>query len=148
MGRHLTIAACLATLTAALALTTAIALPTLAGEADARACMDTMLANASAEGYRLRMNDADLLHKGEELSYATVLTKGSEYIVFACADGAIQDLDIYLYDDTGNLVDRDRMSDAQPIVTVTPAWTGTYLVLVKAYRSEAPGNFSLAVMYK
>ncbi len=146
MARRATIA--VTTAAVLLGLATLAVFPSVAGEADAKACLDTMLASAQAEGYRLRMNDADLLHKGEELSYATVLTKGSEYIVFACADAAIQDLDIYLYDDSGTLVDRDRMSDAQPIVTVTPAWTGTYLVLIKAYRSEAPGNFSLAVMYK
>jgi len=119
----------------------------LAGESDAAACLDQLVANASEGGYRLRMQDTDKLAKGGELGYTTVLTGGSEYIIFACGDAAVKDLDIYLYDESGKLVDRDGMVDAQPIVSVTPDHTGSYHILVKNYDAEGDAHFKLAVMY-
>ena len=120
----------------------------VAGESDSRACIEQLVANASAEGYRLRMQDSDVLPKGGELGYTTVLTGGGDYIVFACGDAATKDLDIYVYDETGKLVDRDRMSDAQPIVAISPDHTASYHILVKLYAAEGDAFFTLAVMFK
>ncbi len=119
-----------------------------AGEADSRACLDQLVSNASAEGYRVRMQDSDSLPRGGELGYTTVLTGGSEYIVFACGDAAVTDLDIYVYDEAGKLVDRDRMSDAQPIVAITPEYTASYHILIKVYEASGDAFYTMAVMYK
>jgi len=120
----------------------------VASEADATACLDQLVNNASAQGYRLRNTDTEQLAPNEAHGYTAVFTKGREYLVFACGDAAARDLDIYLYDEGGDLVFQDRMSDAQPIVTVTPEWTGSYTVVVKLYDAEGPASYAMAVMYK
>ena len=119
-----------------------------ATESDAAACIDQMVTNAAGEGYRLRNIDTGKLDPGGTYGYKAVFTQGREYLLFGCGDASAKDLDIYLYDDGGNLVYQDQMSDAQPIVTVTPEWTGSYLVVVKLYSAEAPASYSFAVMYK
>lgn len=119
-----------------------------AGESDAQACLDALVTNASAEGYRLRNTDSELLQPSESHGYSVVLTQGREYLIFACGDAATRDLDIYLFDENDELVYQDRGRDAQPIVTVTPEWTGTYLVAVKLYEADSAAAFAMAVMYK
>ena len=73
----------------------------LASESDATACLDQLVANASAQGYRLRNTDTEQLTPTEAHGYSAVFTKGREYLVFACGDAAVRDLDIYLYDEAG-----------------------------------------------
>jgi len=143
MGTKLAVS--LACLVVAVALWTGTS---VAGEADAKACLDQLVANAGSEGYRLRITDAEQLQPDEAHGYTTVLTQGREYLIFACGDAAARDLDIYLFDEAGTLVYQDKGRDAQPIVTVTPEWTGSYLIAVKLYDADEAASYSMAVMYK
>ena len=40
------------------------------------------------------------------------------------------DLDLYLYDENGNLIDFDESLDDRGVVSVTPYWTGKFVVRI------------------
>ena len=41
------------------------------------------------------------------------------------------DLDVYIYDENGNLIDRDTDYDDRPCVMWTPRWTGTFVIKIQ-----------------
>jgi hypothetical protein len=49
--------------------------------------------------------------------------------VVAMADG--DDVDLYVYDENGNLIDSDTLRDDMPICSWTPRWTGKFRIVVK-----------------
>ena len=58
------------------------------------------------------------------------LAIGVEYMIFGACDQDCSDLDLTIYDAAGNQIDSDLELDDVPIVTVTPARTGTYSIRV------------------
>lgn len=92
----------------------------------------------------LRNEDSDVLAPGQVMQYRVTLYKQVTYVLFAAGDNSINDLDIYLYDENNNLIDRDTSSDNVPIVSVTPKWTGPFRVLVKNFRGSR-GWYHVAV---
>jgi hypothetical protein len=115
---------------------------------DAIECAQQMVETAGARGYRLRTSDLDSLGPGQVMNYTATLAAGDEYIILACGDGRAIDIDIHLYDENGNLIDRDRSSDNRPIVMVRPAWTGEFLVRVQMYEARGAGNYVMAMLYR
>ena len=72
--------------------------------------------------------------------------EGNTYYVFAAGDYSVDDLDIILYDENWNEIDKDTQTDALPIVEVSPRWSGTFYVRVKMYSGYGYSNF--AVCYR
>jgi hypothetical protein len=111
-------------------------------------CAQRMVYSANDRGYRLRNDDSDRLVQGQVASYTVTFSRGVSYVIFACGDRRAYDLDIYLYDEEGNLIDRDRATDNQPVVTVTPAWTGQFTVRVRNYESAGTASYTMAILYQ
>lgn len=45
------------------------------------------------------------------------------------------DLDLYLYDENGNLIEKDDDNSDTCLVSFTPKWTGTFKIIVKNHGS-------------
>lgn len=86
------------------------------------------------------------LSEGQNYTYSTTLYEGNTYYVFAAGDYSVDDLDIILYDENWNEIDKDTQTDALPIVEVSPRWSGTFYVRVKMYSGYGYSNF--AVCYR
>ena len=63
----------------------------------------------------------------------TTFIRGNTYFILGAGDGGVRDLDIILYDENWNEIDRDTQTDESPIVKVTPKWTGEFHIRVKMY---------------
>ena len=119
-----------------------------AGADEAVLCAQSIVDRAYDKGFRLRTSDNDALFQGQYLDYTVTLVRGVQYALIACGDGRAYDVDIYLYDENGNLIDRDRQTDAQPVVSVTPRWTGTFRIRVLMYSAAGRAYFTMALLYR
>ena len=122
--------------------------PAAATRDEAVECTAAMVAAAMREGYRLRSSDTNRLEEGDVMSYDVTFNRGNRYVILACGDGRAVDLDIYLYDEDGNLIDRDQQTDNRPIVSVTPRWTGPFRVRVKMYEARGAAHYAVAILVK
>lgn len=53
------------------------------------------------------------------------------YVIVGVCDNDCQDLDMILLNEKGNIISEDIKSDAMPILTVSPQWSGNFLIGVK-----------------
>lgn len=95
----------------------------------------------------LRNEDTDVLQPGQTMDYTVTLRAGVSYCIFAAGDERIRDLDIFVYDENANLIDRDTSRDAIPSVSVTPAWTGPFKVRVKNFRGYGAGYYAVGIAH-
>ncbi|UCH92382.1 MAG: hypothetical protein JSV88_19080 [Candidatus Aminicenantes bacterium] len=86
------------------------------------------------------------LTEGDYYTIKTTLYRGNKYKILAAGDDYTRDLDIYLYDENWNEIDKDSQEDALPIVEVTPQWSGTFYIKVKMY--EGSGYSNVAICFK
>ncbi|MFU7529591.1 hypothetical protein [Qipengyuania sp. ASV99] len=60
------------------------------------------------------------LRNSEERTVTLDLNSGTSYMMIAQCDRDCSDIDMWLYDENGNLIDEDVLVDDTPIVEVTP----------------------------
>lgn len=60
------------------------------------------------------------LRNSEERTVTLDLNSGASYMMIAQCDRDCSDIDMWLYDENGNLIDEDVLVDDTPIVEVTP----------------------------
>ncbi|BDI61474.1 hypothetical protein [Qipengyuania nanhaisediminis] len=60
------------------------------------------------------------LNQGQEETVTLDLSAGMSYMMVAQCDRDCSDIDLWLYDENGNLIDEDVLVDDTPIVNVTP----------------------------
>lgn len=125
-------------------------LPVSASAADSIAGAALVAVRLTNGGYRVRTDSTNTLREGYYRDYSVTLYRGNHYVIFACGDEDARDIDIYLYDKNGRLIDRDRLVDAQPVVEVSPRWSGRYTIRVKMYESYRARSayYTVAVMYR
>ncbi|HEY9697634.1 MAG TPA: hypothetical protein V6D10_10250 [Trichocoleus sp.] len=70
---------------------------------------------------------------GQSTSRLVRLRSGTEYAFMAACDDYCSDVDLFLYDRTGQLVDSDAGTDDYPLITYVPANNGNYRLVVKMY---------------
>lgn len=92
----------------------------------------------------LRIEDTDTLKPGELKMYETVLYAGTRYAFFAASDDHIRDLDIYIYDKSGNLLAHDSDNSDMPIAILAPRATGQVNVIVMNFRGDT-GAYHVAM---
>lgn len=146
MNRYALTGIALSALAAALLL-----LPPQPAQADpekAEACLESITPAIVSQGRRIRATDVFAAGPQEAVTYRLTLYKGLSYVLIGCADGEGVDLDMRLYDDTGELVSADGSPDNQPFVDVAPEKTGEYALQVMVYKSEGKTDFALAVSYQ
>ena len=123
--------------------------PAHADPAKAESCLDDLISAAVVgNGNRLRAKDVDAAADKEEVVYRVTLYKGMTYLLLGCADGEGVDLDLAVFDDQGELLDRDGSPDAQPFVSVEPPKTGEYVLRVMVHQATGKTDFAVAVAYK
>lgn len=103
--------------------------------------------NQALKGYSLThdVTYASLYDDGSD-SYFFTLRGGTSYKIFAVCDGDCSDIDLKLYDENGNEVDKDILFDDKPLVTVSPKWTGRFkLRVTMAVCNIQPCKFGIGV---
>ena len=89
------------------------------------------------------------LPNGYEKNHRLNLRRGTRYKIAAVCDNDCRDLDLKLYDENGNLIDKDFQSDDVPIVDVQPRRTATFKVVVQMESCHvSPCGYSVVVMKK
>ena len=89
---------------------------------------------------------ADSIPAGQ-LQYVDVtLNAHTTYGFVGVCDQDCGDLDLYLRDDSGTLIDSDTGPDDTPTVTVTPRYTGAFRLYVKMVQCKAaPCRWGLGI---
>lgn len=108
---------------------------------------DAIVGRLAKNGYRESHSRlTGTLRQGQQTTFTVDLQQGGRYLLSGVCDRDCSDLDLALYDDSGNLLDDDTENDDVPIVTVVPRWTGRFRVTVKMHAcSTNPCAFGLAV---
>jgi hypothetical protein len=70
------------------------------------------------------------LRDGYYRVHSVTLRAGYDYTLVGACDDDCDDLDLQLFDEDGNLIDEDLLSDDIPEVSVSPRWTGVFHVKV------------------
>ena len=60
------------------------------------------------------------LRNGQEETVTLLLDAGTSYMMVAQCDSDCSDIDLWLYDEKGNLIDEDTLVDDTPVLNVTP----------------------------
>ncbi|HRY14675.1 MAG TPA: hypothetical protein P5330_02230 [Candidatus Competibacteraceae bacterium] len=81
----------------------------------------------------------DHIELGQTLTYNTFLYKNAHYILAIGGDSKARDLDAVLYDENGNLIDKDLRYNQSGLVEVTPRWSGTFYLKVKLANGARKG---------
>lgn len=88
----------------------------------------------------------DFLDEGESGWYTLTLRAGWDYELLGACDEDCSDIDLWIYDEYGNLIDSDELLDDYPLVEVSPLRTGEYGVRLKMYTCDVePCRAGLAV---
>jgi hypothetical protein len=66
------------------------------------------------------------------------LQGGVNYGIIGVCDRDCGDIDLELYDENGNLIDSDTLTDDIPIVEVTPNWDGPFILSIGMSSCAAP----------
>jgi hypothetical protein len=90
----------------------------IAGPADIFTSAETLLFES---GY---------LHAGQHEQMTMVLEAGVTYVLSVCPEDPFTDLDLLIYDEHGNIVDRDQDATSEALCNVTPLWTGPFTIVV------------------
>jgi hypothetical protein len=68
------------------------------------------------------------LPAGQYHQYPMTLNVGGDYRIIGVCDNDCSNFDLALYDQNNNLISQDVLTDATPIVSVAPQWTGPFQV--------------------
>jgi hypothetical protein len=77
------------------------------------------------------------LNQANSQSRIMRLYAGVDYAFMASCDSDCQDVDLYLYDRRGNLLDSDIEDNDYPIVFITPSITANYRIEASMYSCSA-----------
>lgn len=87
------------------------------------------------------------LTEGQEESFNTVLEAGRCYRVLGVSTPSLSDLDLFIRDEHGNLLEQDTATDNFPMLgadgTLCPRWTGPFDVTVRAFRGA--GDYGIQI---
>jgi hypothetical protein len=73
------------------------------------------------------------LDESETDNFTLNLKKHYTYRIAAVCDGDCGDIDLKLYDENGNDIATDKDEDDNPIIEVSPKWTGEFELNVEMY---------------
>lgn len=79
------------------------------------------------------------LERGESTLIRTTLQSGNTYKICAAGCEDAHDVDVFVYDENGNLIGSDDDTSPLAVATVTPKWTGTFYIKVRMYDSTPAG---------
>ena len=92
-------------------------------------------------------DEVDRLGAGASTDWEYQLQEGVTYHFISVCDQDCGDLDLTLFDESGNQVSEDTTEDSVPIVEVTPRWTGKFTLNVSMYHcGNPPCYYGISVM--
>jgi hypothetical protein len=105
------------------------------GNAQLTALIDAELAKPAAQGGTLGATGGPNRHVDRVRAFDTdvyrISFRGGELAHIDVVGDGDTDLDVYVYDENGNLIDRDTDYDDRPCVMWTPRWTGTFIIKIQ-----------------
>jgi hypothetical protein len=91
---------------------------------------------------------AGQLPQGQYLNLPQItLEVGGDYRIVGVCDNDCGDLDLFLYDQNNVLVSQDNLTDAMPIVSVAPQWTGPFTVQAVMHNCTVAPCYYAVVLY-
>jgi hypothetical protein len=75
------------------------------------------------------------------------LEAGGDYRIIGVCDNDCADLDLFLYDENNNLISQDNATDATPIVSVTPQWSGAFTAQAVMHSCTVQPCYYALVLY-
>lgn len=87
------------------------------------------------------------LREGERASFSKTFYSGVEYALVAGGCDYARDIDIEIYDENYNLIEKDTDTGKNALVTFTPRWSGTFHIKVKMYDASATGLVHWVLQY-
>lgn len=118
-------------------------------QADPREAEDVayrMAANYVAKGFSMSPTDnSGVLGGGQTLRFLIPVTKGLDYVFLCGGDQSAIDLDVYVYDEVGNLVLDDRRHKKLAGVQFRSAYNGTALVYLHMARANGLASYYVLV---
>jgi hypothetical protein len=89
------------------------------------------------------------LYDDDYTTYTLTLKQYWTYRITTVCDGDCGDIDLYLYNENGSLIEKDERTDDYPIVGCSPKWTGRFKLKVKMVNCDiSPCRFAIAVFRK
>lgn len=82
-----------------------------------------------------------LLKSGKQAETSIPLKSGVEYAFVGGGDDDVNDLDLYLADPNGKIIERDIDEDATPVVTFKAPAEGQYRIILKLADGKAKSSF-------
>jgi hypothetical protein len=122
-----------------------------ADEESAETCLRTKIWDGYGQGWAVRTATNTTLGNGEHRVYLVTLYAGNDYKILACGDDNVANIDLVLYDASGNQVATDGSNDREPVLAYTPTVTDTYYIAVHASKlnnATQKGGVATAVTYK
>ena len=109
--------------------------------------LDAARATLRGEGYtRTRAYTTASLAEGSERTFTFPLQSDRNYVLSGACDNDCSDIDFWLYDNNGNLIDSDTAADDAPVVRVTPARNGTFRLKVRMHScSTSPCAYGFGI---
>ena len=102
----------------------------VSGAPDASKALQLPQATTPSTATTFDTTDHDCLRPGQQVTYTVTLRADASTLITVEGDGR-SDLDLFVYDENGNLVDHDNDSTDTCIAEVTPRWTGTFRIVVQ-----------------
>ncbi len=87
------------------------------------------------------------LPQGQFASVPVNLQAGGDYRIIGVCDNDCSDLDLVLYDENNNVISQDNLTDATPIVSVAPQWTGAFTVNAVMHNCTVQPCYYALVLY-
>ncbi len=84
---------------------------------------------------------AAYLAEGAEAGQTMPLIGGRSYAFLGGGDDDVKDLDLFLKDSEGNVVERDVATDANPVIVFTPREDGKYRLVMKLASDKVKGSY-------
>jgi len=118
-------------------------------KADPREAEDVAYRMATAyvaKGFSMAPTDnSGVLGGGQAVRFLIPVTKGLDYVFLAGADKSALDVDVYVYDEVGNLILDDRRGTKLAGVQFRAAYNGTALVYLHMARADGLASYYVLV---
>ena len=73
------------------------------------------------------------LNAGQSRSYNVGLNANTSYMIVGQCDTDCSDIDMWLYDENGNMIDSDTLDDDVPVLEVTPIRSAQFSVRIEMF---------------
>lgn len=118
-------------------------------KADPREAEDVayrMATSYVAKGFSMAPTDhSGVLGGGQAVRFLIPVTKGLDYVFLAGADRSALDVDVYVYDEVGNLILDDRRSSKLAGVQFRASYNGTAMVYLHMARADGLASYYVLV---